>query len=80
LWPGLDVPRTGKSKLPATFAEARARLDDGLVALAREIRDGIAEVAPRDRAACQYCEQKPLCRIRTLDDPLGMEGASAADE
>jgi len=81
LWPGLDVPRTGKSKLPATFAEARARLDDGLVALAREIRDGIAEVAPRDRAACQYCEQKPLCRIRTLDDPLDVpEGAGAADE
>jgi ATP-dependent helicase/nuclease subunit B len=81
LWPGLDVPQAGRGQLPATFDEARARLDAGLVALAREIRDGIADVTPRDRAACQYCEQKPLCRIRTLDDPLdAAERAGVVDE
>jgi RecB family exonuclease len=79
LWAPLDVPRPEKPRLPASFAEARARLDAGLAALAREIREGIADVAPRDRGACQYCEQKPLCRIRTLDDPLNVSGA-ALDE
>jgi len=70
LWAKLEVP-VPKSRLPVTtFADARAHLDAALVALARDIRAGSAAVAPRDRAACQYCEQKPLCRIRTLDDAV----------
>jgi hypothetical protein len=70
VWPGVEVAGTPRSRLPfADFNAARAQLDAQLTALAREIRTGLAGVTPRDRYACQYCELKPLCRIRTLDDP-----------
>jgi hypothetical protein len=36
--------------------------------LAREIRDGVARVAPRQPSTCQFCGLQPLCRIRLLDD------------
>ena len=71
LFPGLEVPGVGRSRVPATsFDDARAQLHARLVLLARELRDGVASVAPRDRSDCDYCEQKALCRIRRLDDTL----------
>jgi hypothetical protein len=71
LFPGLEVPGAGRSRVPAaSFGDARAQLDARLTLLARELRDGVALVAPRDRSDCAYCEQKPLCRIRRLDDTV----------
>lgn len=71
LFPGLEVPGAGRSRVhAASFGDARAQLDASLRLLARELRDGVALVAPRDRSDCAYCEQKPLCRIRRLDDTV----------
>ena len=71
LFPGLEVPGSGRSRVPAaSFGDARAQLDVSVVLLARELRTGVASVAPRDRSDCGYCEQKPLCRIRRLDDTV----------
>jgi probable DNA repair protein len=81
LWPALDVAGSDKSRLPvASFQEARAQMERGLVALAREIGEGVADVAPRDRASCQYCELKPLCRIRNLDDRSAAAEEPVGDE
>jgi hypothetical protein len=44
--------------------------------LAREIRDGVARVAPRRPSTCQYCGLQPLCRIRLLDDGAPADDAS----
>ena len=79
VWPGIDVAGAPRSRLPfANFDAARAQLDAQLTTLAREVRTGVAGVTPRDRYACQYCELKPLCRIRTLDDTDN--SASACNE
>ena len=47
---------------------ARMQLRDHVAMLAREIREGVARVAPRRPTTCQYCGLQPLCRIRMLDD------------
>jgi hypothetical protein len=39
-------------------------------ALASAFRAGAAGVAPRDAAACRYCELQALCRIQRLEDPI----------
>ena len=77
-WPGLDVagtsPRVPTRDWTATLATLRAEL----AMLARELRDGVARVAPRQPSTCQYCGLQPLCRIRLLDD--GMASAEASDD
>ena len=77
-WPGLDVagtsPRVPARDWTATLATLRAEL----AMLARELRDGVARVAPRQPSTCQYCGLQPLCRIRLLDD--GMASAEASDD
>lgn len=79
-WPALEVAGD-KSRLPvASFEEARARMNESLDALAREIRDGVARVAPRDRTTCQYCGLHALCRIRRLDDDADATAGAARDE
>ena len=60
------------------WAHAQAALRDELGMLAREIRDGVARVAPRQPSTCQYCGLQPLCRIRLLDD--GATADDASDE
>jgi len=68
-WPGLDVPGAAGSRLPVVrWTDARRQLRDSVATLARGVRSGDARVAPRDRAACQYCGLQPLCRIQVLDD------------
>lgn len=34
--------------------------------LAKEVMQGIADIAPLDTSACQYCGMQPLCRINQL--------------
>jgi ATP-dependent helicase/nuclease subunit B len=68
-WPGLDVPGAAGSRLPVVrWTDARRQLRERVATLARGVRSGDARVAPRDRAACQYCGLQPLCRIQVLDD------------
>ena len=75
VWPGLDI--AGASRVPVRdWADARATLRDELAMLAREIRDGVARVAPRRPSTCQYCGLQPLCRIRLLDDGAPADDAS----
>lgn len=72
-WPALarvDSPRLAL----ADWADARAELAARVRALASDIRNGLADVAPRTQAICGYCGLQPLCRVQRLDD-----GASAAD-
>ena len=38
--------------------------------LATAFRTGEASVAPRNAAACRYCDLQALCRIQRLDDPI----------
>lgn len=77
LWPALasvDSPRSDFSN----WADARAQLRERVVQLARDIRSGAVDVAPRKPAICRYCGLQPLCRIQVLDD--GANGAETADE
>jgi ATP-dependent helicase/nuclease subunit B len=76
LWPGLDVAGTSPRVPAASWDDARAQMREGLEKLAREVREGVASVSPRNGAACQYCDLGPLCRIRWLDD----RGDAAATE
>jgi hypothetical protein len=46
--------------------------------LASDIRNGIADVAPRTQVICGYCGLQPLCRVQRLDDGAG--GADTRDE
>ena len=81
VWPALDVPGGDRSRMPARdWADARERMEAGLAVLAREIRNGRADVAPRERTTCQYCRLKPLCRIRVLDDLDDSARGATADE
>jgi len=75
-WPGLDVAGTS-ARVPA-WPLALATLRVELAALAREVRDGVARVAPRQPSTCQYCGLQPLCRIRLLDD--GAASVDATDD
>jgi len=77
LWPGLEVAGSTARVPVASWDDARAKMRDGIGALAREIRDGVAPVAPRSGATCQYCDLKPLCRIRVLDDRGDAEAPDA---
>jgi hypothetical protein len=75
VWPGLDI--AGASRVPVrNWADAQAALRGELAMLAREIRDGVARVAPRHPSTCQYCGLQPLCRIRLLDDSAPAQDAS----
>ncbi|GAB4268877.1 MAG: PD-(D/E)XK nuclease family protein [Deferrisomatales bacterium] len=47
----------------AGWEEQVARWRERLEGLAREIREGRAEVAPLDEEVCRYCRLPPLCRI-----------------
>jgi hypothetical protein len=71
LWPGLRPA----DAFAADWAQARARLRETLVRLAGDIRDGVADVAPRAAATCAACGLHALCRIQRLDD-----GGDAAEE
>ena len=67
-WPGLDVAGAS-TRIPAPdWHRVLSMLRDEVALLAREVRDGVARVAPRHRSTCQYCGLQPLCRIRRLDD------------
>ena len=70
-WPALAAVDSPRLAL-AGWADARAQLAARVHALASDIRDGIADVAPRTQAICGYCGLQPLCRVQRLDD-----GASA---
>lgn len=48
-------------------------------ALAGDFANGHAEVAPRDNAACRWCELSPLCRIQRVDDAAA-DGEGGDDE
>ena len=81
VWPALEVAGGERSRLPLTgWDDARSKMRDGLVLLAREIRDGAARVAPRDGGTCQYCGRKALCRIRVLDDQANAPDGATPDE
>ncbi|MGE5171108.1 MAG: PD-(D/E)XK nuclease family protein [Rudaea sp.] len=74
LWPGLR----STAALAGDWAQARTRLREALVRLAGEIRDGVADVAPREPATCSICGMHALCRIQRLDD--GSDVAEERDE
>ena len=70
LWPGLMHPAEIKRAGLADWGDVQARWRDSLTNLAVEIRDGRADVSPRDPSVtCRYCGLQPFCRI----------GAAAAD-
>ena len=74
LWPALataDAVQPGFSDWP----EMRRQLRERLGVLARDIRAGVADVAPRSPAICRYCGLQPLCRVQALDDGANAETA-----
>jgi probable DNA repair protein len=75
-WPALEV--AGASARVPAWSLALATLRGELATLAREVRDGVARVAPRHPSTCQYCGLQPLCRVRLLDD--GAAFIEAADD
>jgi len=70
-WPGLRAPVDLRSANLADWAAVEAYWLRTLEALASEVRDGHAAVAPRDpRKTCPDCGRQALCRI----------GAALADD
>jgi probable DNA repair protein len=67
-WPGLVAPADLKGGAVADWSAAQTRLRDAIDALAREVHEGDARIAPRDRKACQRCDLRALCRIAALDE------------
>ena len=51
------------SDAPEDWDEWRAHWQESLNLLAKEIREGVATITPRDKA-CEFCDLKPLCRYR----------------
>ncbi len=78
LWSKLTAPAALRGAGLADWAGAEARLRMRLTGLAEAFRSGEAAVAPRDGEACRVCDLKPLCRIRTLQDPGGGGGGGDA--
>ena len=64
-WPDLmAVARLGE---PNTWSGVEQRWQVLLTGLARELRDGVATVTPRDNGApCRVCGLQPLCRIEAV--------------
>jgi hypothetical protein len=73
LWPALVNGRS--RRLPnADWPSARDALRESVVALARDIRAGVADVSPRAASTCAYCGLHSLCRVRQLgDDAVAVE-------
>lgn len=80
LWPALDVVGEG-ARVPAiSWQNAQEQLRDRLAMLASEIRDGVADVSPRNQTTCRHCGMHSLCRIQLLDDRADEPDAATADE
>ena len=76
-WPELRAPADLRSAELVDWPAIEAYWQRTLAALAREVRDGHAEVAPRDpRKVCPNCGRQPLCRIgaTVADDALPENG------
>ncbi|HJU21159.1 MAG TPA: PD-(D/E)XK nuclease family protein, partial [Casimicrobiaceae bacterium] len=70
LWPALVNGRS--RRLPnADWQSAREALRESVVALAQDIRAGVADVSPRAASTCTYCGLHSLCRVRQLGDDAG---------
>jgi len=79
LWPALANGRP--RPLPnADWQSAREALRESVVALARDIRAGVADVSPRAATTCTYCGLHSLCRIRRLGDDAAVAGAADESE
>ena len=73
-WPGLSDPAIIRGAGLTDWASVEMRWRQSLGALAIEVRQGYAAVAPRDVVkTCQRCGLQPLCRIGTLALPAGIE-------
>jgi len=73
-WPGLPGPTVVGGAELADWRAAEDRLAQSLTALAVEIREGRAAVAPRDAAkTCRNCGLQPLCRIGALAEEARVE-------
>lgn len=75
VWPGLGSVDRLKPRV-GDWAEARDRLTLTVRKLARDVRAGVADVAPRDATTCGYCRLHGLCRVQVLDDgsEAGIDG------
>lgn len=74
LWPALDTAATLRVGVDR-WTDARAGLHERVAALARDIRSGVADVAPRNPSTCRHCDLHGLCRIQWLDDAASEQGA-----
>ncbi|MEP7184165.1 MAG: PD-(D/E)XK nuclease family protein, partial [Betaproteobacteria bacterium] len=74
VWPALDAPADLRMAALPDWTAVEARFAATLGDLVDDFRAGDARVAPRDAGACRYCDQKPLCRVRALDDEAVASG------
>ena len=73
-WPALADPGSIRGAGLVDWTSVETRWRQALGALAVEVREGYAAVAPRDVIkTCQRCGLQPLCRIGTLALPADVE-------
>ena len=77
-WPGLPEPSALTGVSLADWPAAESHWRHSLEALAVEVREGRAAVAPRDAiATCRRCGLQPLCRIGASSVDGDTEGGDA---
>ena len=77
-WPALPEPVAARGVGLADWRAVEERWRHTLDALATEVREGVAAVAPRDvRVTCQRCRMQSLCRIGVLAQDGDTENGDA---
>jgi len=77
-WPALPEPVAARGVGLADWRAVEERWRNTLDALATEVREGVAAVAPRDvRVTCQRCGMQSLCRIGVLAQDGDTENGDA---
>ncbi|HVO87372.1 MAG TPA: PD-(D/E)XK nuclease family protein, partial [Casimicrobiaceae bacterium] len=79
-WPQLPTPARAREVPFEDWATLQSQWAERLDAIAREFREGRAEVSPRNGQACGQCDLQSFCRIRALGEEATPHPGESQDE